>query len=594
MTALLGDDGRGYELARKLENHGVWRSWLGDSLYPTFIHFLSSPATWDAFMRADDSKTRAQIQLQLRARALLFDKASVSLFLRSDQSSSSSSSAISKLNPNYLQLHGDDVYFTLDSCSQDAAGATTSSMSSEVQPRSTFGIGSKYESEMDSTSQWFKAEDLPVTWYDQFIDKYKAHKPYKLSFGDREAEKRTPELMAAYLRAVENHKRRRIAFRGDQQSNLGLDGSTVLDHDGSFFPEIMFTLNCVPDNAVLQSSEVQETKKLEFKGILDTLPQIMTKSPIMIERLGIKPEYLSVGQGGNQSRGKNGFEGSKRVLGVEQALKVSQKVVARTLANIGFEASSQAPLEVMGQLLSCHISKLGRILKLLADSYRKQCPAIDLLKMFLQTAGHSNLGALAELVKDNSRNVIHQPPQQLQEFQPQMHPQHQAQVRQSQQIQGQMHPQLQQMIQNNPQNLASQQPQHLERMRRRQQPTPRPAVTMGMNSNMDIDKERPLAEVKLENPSDFPIGNNIAMSARNAQLIEMHFRQQQLAAMQSTHPQSGNQFRPMTNPQVPQVHSPNMGMVRAQPVKVEGFLELMGGDPTSKHDFEENKLTSPK
>lgn len=34
-------------------------------------------------------------------------------------------------------------------------------------------------------------------------------------------------------------------------------------------------------------------------------------------------------------------------------------------------------------------------------------------------------------------------------------------------------------------------------------------------------------------------------------------------------------------------------MVRAQPVKVEGFQELMGGDSTMKHDPDENKLTSP-
>nr|XP_016511319.1 PREDICTED: uncharacterized protein LOC107828502 [Nicotiana tabacum] len=125
--ALLGDDGRGYELARKLESHGVWRSWLGDSLYTHFIHFLSSPSTWDSFMRTDDSKSRVQIQLQLRARALLFDKASISLFLRSDKSPPSihNSSAISKLNPNYLQLHGDDVYFTLENCSQDVASTST-------------------------------------------------------------------------------------------------------------------------------------------------------------------------------------------------------------------------------------------------------------------------------------------------------------------------------------------------------------------------------------------------------------------------------------------------------------------------------------
>jgi hypothetical protein len=104
--ALLGDEGRGFELARKLESYGVWSQWLGESNHANFVHYLASPSSWEAFMRADESKSRAQIQLQLRARALLFDKACVSLFLRSNPSSSSSSSslassslAVSKLNP---------------------------------------------------------------------------------------------------------------------------------------------------------------------------------------------------------------------------------------------------------------------------------------------------------------------------------------------------------------------------------------------------------------------------------------------------------------------------------------------------------------
>lgn len=98
---LLGDDGRGYELARKLEACGVWRTWLGESSHANFLHYLNSPSTWEVFMRVDETKSRAQIQLQLRVRALLFDKASVSLFLRSNPSSSSSSLslAVSKLNP---------------------------------------------------------------------------------------------------------------------------------------------------------------------------------------------------------------------------------------------------------------------------------------------------------------------------------------------------------------------------------------------------------------------------------------------------------------------------------------------------------------
>lgn len=292
------------------------------------------------------------------------------------------------------------ISIQFDSMSQNIGALMILLKCFQVQPKSNFGVGSRYsEKETDFASQQFKVEDLPTSWYDQFFEKFKASKSYKKSFGDREAEKRTPEMMAVYLRVLENHKRKRAAFRGDQsfgfgmlddgpskQSNLVLDGSSVLDQETSFFPEIMFSLNCVPDSAILKLSQGEETQRVEFKGVLDTLPQIMTKSPIMIERLGIRPEYME--QGGNQSRGKNGFEGSRKVLGAEQATKLSEKVVAQLLTNVGFEASLEVPLGVLAQLLSCHIGKLGRILKLLSDSYRKQCSAIELLKMFLQTAGH--------------------------------------------------------------------------------------------------------------------------------------------------------------------------------------------------------------
>ncbi|KAH0755227.1 hypothetical protein KY290_025497 [Solanum tuberosum] len=684
--ALLGDDGRGYELALKLESHGVWRSWLGDSLYTNFIPLLSSPSTWDSFMRTDDAKTRVQIHLQLRVRALLFDKASVSLFLRSDKPPSSihTASVISKLNPNYLQLHGDDVYFTLDNCSQDEAQqregvSCTSTVLSKVQSKSNFGAGSRYsESEADAMSQRLKLDDLPETWYNQFFEKYKASKSYRIQFGDSETEKRTPEQMSFYRKVVENHKRRRVAFKVDQNIGFGMldDGSnlqsnSILDNDNPFFPETISAMNCVPDSAVLRTSQLKENQKVEFNGVLDTLPQIMTKSPIMIERLGIRPEYLSMDQGSNQNLGKNGAERSKKCLGEMQALKLSQKVMARLLGNVGFEGSSEVPLDVLTKFMSCHIRKLGSTLKLLSDSYRKQCSAMELLKMFLQTDGHSNLAMLSSLVKDNTRNVVQQTQQQVHGFQQQLQPQHAAAIRQSQQIL-RMHPQMQQMINSqnltpqqqqqlissqnltpqqqqqlinsqnltpqqqqqlinsqnltpqqqqqlinsqnvtpqqhqqlinsqnltpqqqqqliNSQNLTPQQQQHLERLRRRQQLTPRP----GMSMNMNIDKDRPLVEVKLEHPTDFPMDNN-AFNAMTARQPQMHqFRQQQIAAMSSPYAQNANQFRPMSSLQIPQVQSPNMGMARAPPVKVEGFQELMGGDSTMKHDSEENKLMSPQ
>ncbi|XP_012081684.1 uncharacterized protein LOC105641698 isoform X2 [Jatropha curcas] len=580
--SLLGDDGRGFELARKLETLGVWRAWLGDSLYSTFIHFLSSPSSWDSFMRTDDSKSRPRIQLQLRVRALLFDKASVSLFVSSNNSSASSSSvAVSKLNPYYLQLHGDDVYFTLEDGDQrregGGGGVGSNAAPSKSHSKSAFGTGSRYgDSEMDSVSQRFRVEEFPETWYNQFIEKHKASRPYRLSFADRESEKRSPEEMCTYLKLIDKHKRRRVAFTPSMHPSSGLDGSNSIDDDISFFPETMFMSNCVPDSALPLIIRQQGKEKIEFHGVLDTLPQ--TRSSVVIERLGI-----SVEQGGSLHRVKNGSEGNRKLLGQEQASHLSQKVVARMLEKVGFESATEVPVEVLSQLLRCHISKLGSILKVFADSYRKQCSAIDLLKMFLQKVGYSNLGILMELVKDGTRNVVQPTQQQIHGIQSQLQPQHQSTIRLPQQIPRQMHPQMQQMV--HPQTLTfQQQQQQLERVRRRQQSAPRPV--------MDMDKDRPLVQVKLENPPELPMDGN-SFNPMHSRHPQMQYRQQQLAAMSNLQAQSSSQFRQLTSVQVPQMQTPNMGIVRAPPVKVEGFQELMGGDASLKHDSEENKLTSP-
>lgn len=554
--SVLGDDGLGYDLARKLETLGMWRAWLGDSLYSNFLHSLSSPASWQSFMRTDDSKSKSHFQLQLRARALLFDKASVSLFLRSK-----TVAAVSNLNPNYLQLHGDDVYFTLED---------------EDQRREGGGVG--------ATTKRYKNEELPETWYTQFMEKRKLKRPYRLSFGDRESDKRSPEQMSTYFRLVARHKRR-CQYLGSGNSNLEstsnmrsgsvLDGSHSVDDDFVFFPETMFMFNCVPDSAIPPIIRARENQKIEFRGAFDSLPQ--TRNPVMIERLGI-----SVEQGGSLHRGKNGSEGHKK-LSEEQALQMSQKVVACLLTRVGFDGASEIPMEVFSQLLRCHISKLGRILRVLADSYRKQCSAVELLKMFLQTAGLSNVVNLMEIVKEGARNTAEPTHQQAHGIQSQFHSQHQNLLRLPQQIPRQMHPQMQPMVHS--QNFTLLQQQQLDRLRRRQPSTPRPG--------MDVDKDKPLVQVKVENPPELPLDNN-AFNAFHSRQPQMQFRQhQQIAAMSNLQAQSNNQLRQLASLQVPQMQTSNMGMVRAPPVKVEGFQELMGGDAALKHDTEENKLTSP-
>lgn len=108
----------------------------------------------------------------------------------------------------------------------------------------------------------------------------------------------------------------------------------------------------------------------------------------------------------------------------------------------------------------------------------------------------------------------------------------------------QMHPQMQQVV--HPQNLAFQQQQQLDRMRRRQPSTPRPG--------MDMEKDRPMVQVKIENPSELPMDGN-AFNPINARHPQMQFRPQQITAMSNLHAPQGSQFRQISSLQMPQIQT---------------------------------------
>ncbi|KAI3813840.1 hypothetical protein L1987_18575 [Smallanthus sonchifolius] len=176
--------------------------------------------------------------------------------------------------------------------------------------------------EDDSMSQ-----RIPESWYSQFFEKYRATKPYRLPSGDRESEKRTPEQMSNYLRIVEKHKRRRAVFMEEQNmgsSNSMFDKALVMisshledDDESLFFPKTTFLANSVPDSALPPSNQMDNVQNVKCNGVLDNLPPILTKSPIMLERLGIRPEYLNMEQTGNHERGRSGSFGMKTNLSPE-------------------------------------------------------------------------------------------------------------------------------------------------------------------------------------------------------------------------------------------------------------------------------------
>lgn len=590
MASLLGDDGRGYELARRLESCGSWRAWLGDAAYAAFAHSLSSPAAWDAFLTPTPSGSRAQLQLQIRARALLFDKASAALSL--SPSPAVSAPLISNLNPSFLQLHEDEIYFSLEDEQLDGFQPQTprTAYSPHRASQHSFerasSVGSRYnDPEHVNTSKY---EDLPNKCYNQYVERNKI-KHQMLPHGDKESHRRTSEGMSAYYKFCELHSRKRKIVKEYSLSNVDtgssihskgiLEGNSSSEEDILFFPEIMFPANCVPVSA-LPLAITEKKQKIEVFGVLDNLPTLISPSAAMMERFGIRPEYVMMG---NKYRGKDESGGDKRPLSQEQVSQMAQKALSRLLTSIGFEGGTEVSMKVFSDFFVSHISKLGCNLKLLTDSYKKQVSSIEVLKMFLQITGHGNIGALAEITKNINKGGF---TQQTQQIARQLQPPHQNNLLQSQQFQRQMHPQMNMLL--HPQNIAfQQQQQQWDKLRRRQASTPR-------GSMMAVDKDSPMAEVKIESVTEGPTEANTFGSINKQQ---MQMRQQQMAMGNQPGQSAQQHFKQLQSIQVPQLQAQlaqNAFNMRSAPVKVEAFHELMGGDSALKHEQDQSKLTSPK
>jgi hypothetical protein len=417
--------------------------------------------------------------------------------------------------------------------------------------------------------------------------------------------------------------------------------------DETFIPEIIFPSDCVPESAIPRTNGISRTDKIEVHGVLDNLPAPVSRNTAMLERFGMMPEYYKTG---NKYRGKDGSRAEGKSLSHEQALLMIRKLVARFLANSGFESGTAASIDVLSEIIIKHICKLGSNLKLLTDSYRKQFSSIELLKMFLQAVGHSNIGPLMEITKTGNRVVnypVHQDAQVLQS-------QNQNSLLHAQQLPRQFPPQM--TI--HTQNLTPQQQQLLQQQqwRRSHMTSPRGPLTMA-------DRNQPLVNVKIENTMDSQIdGGYGTLSAqqklhlRHQQLLQQQrqqLQQQQLQQQQQQlqlnqqqqqlqqQQQQLNQRQQQLNQQQEQQHfqqqqqhfqqqhfqqqqqqqqhfqqqqqmamsanqnaqlaqqfkqTPSMSAygMRMPPVKVEAFHELVSGDSSLKHDYDPNKLTSPK
>ncbi|KAL3692784.1 hypothetical protein R1sor_006435 [Riccia sorocarpa] len=87
------------------------REWLGAASHAKLVPFLASETAWHSFMTSTSS---ALLNLQMRVRALLFDKAAGCVYEEFGEIIAPSS-----LNPSYLQLNGNAIYFPLDQDAED-------------------------------------------------------------------------------------------------------------------------------------------------------------------------------------------------------------------------------------------------------------------------------------------------------------------------------------------------------------------------------------------------------------------------------------------------------------------------------------------
>lgn len=232
------------------------------------LPYLNSLCSWQDFLSVNGTKSKAQIELQLRVRALLFEKASASLYLRLP-----SSHAVSSLYPSYLQLHADDIYYSLEEDANDwnrleADGTLTLESLQKKGPDSNlkrpFSSGQSSEQVVEGTSfvgSKFPGSDseIPEIWYSQWHENHLLDRMQRLSwrlaqqqlpFGEQETYKRTPEGMSAYLSFSQKHKKKRqvtelnkgscptdsfIENGSDGQADLTAGTNCSIDEDISFF-----------------------------------------------------------------------------------------------------------------------------------------------------------------------------------------------------------------------------------------------------------------------------------------------------------------------------------------------------------------------
>ncbi|EEE60118.1 hypothetical protein OsJ_12993 [Oryza sativa Japonica Group] len=487
-------------------------------------------------------------------------------------------------------------------------------------------------------------EELPDTWYKQYAEKFRTWHG-KFRSGDKDIPKRTSEGMSNYLKVCSVHKRKRAVFMDDQGHNIsvpmsenGPSSKNAGDYsnltDDTFIPEIRFPADCVPESAIPRTSETSRIYKIEVHGVLDNLPAPVSRNTAMLERFGMMPEYYKKG---NKYRGKDGSRVEGKSLSQEQAMLMTRKLVARYLANAGFESGTatvgysnigplmeitkttnrganypmQQDAQVQNQNALLHAQQLSRQFapqmgintqnltpqqqqQLLQQQWLRRNQLASprgpltmadknqaMVNVKIENTVDSQIDSpYGSLTRQQLQQLRHH--QLLQQQQQQFQQQQQVQQQQQQQQQQFQHQQQQQQQQFQQQHQQQQQSQQLQQQHQQQQQPQQLQQQHQQQLAMSGGQNAQLAQqLAMSGGQNAQLAQQLAMSGgQNAQLA------QQLAMSGGQNPQLAQQYK-----QMPSMSAYGM---RMPPVKVEAFHELVSGDSSLKPDSDSNKLMSPK
>ena len=76
----------------------------------------------------------------------------------------------------------------------------------------------------------------------------------------------------------------------------------------------------------------------------------------------------------------------KSLISEEAEQQLAQQAVVKLVASAEFEGFEEKPLQMLVDLMKCHIRKLGNGLRFIVDTYKNECSQAEILNLYIHGA----------------------------------------------------------------------------------------------------------------------------------------------------------------------------------------------------------------